>query len=598
MKTTKRILATILSLMLLLMSFSACQQGGNTSDTTAATTVAATTASATTAAATTAAKTTAAATTAAATTAAATNAPTTAATTAAAGDIFPLAEEITYDFMLTGTSTDFPNPTESANKNKFWQDVKAATNINIEFRFIGTDWVPTLNAMYAAGTIGDVMATPNTLNDAQVAQFGAAGLLAELEDYITPELMPNYYANAVSAVPTIMGLMTSPNGHIYALACLNAFRPNGLESPLIMNTKWIEQSGLKSPTTQDELYELLVYFRDHDMNGNGNVNDEIPYFFYANQNFSSLPAILSLWGIATKSSALDSYVQVKDGVVTFVPTSENFHVGLRTIGQWYKDGLIWSEAFTANEDTYNAVVNSEIALAGAYNHRNLPTQNDVYDYVAIEGCDGFKSCYYQHPSFTGIKNMFFVTNKCENVDVLMHWVDYFMDTDHARAFAHNYVGEGQQIMTADGKYASVKMSKEEQEAIRLSYPSINQITGMQLYAFNEDFVNNKTELNDTQKNYKRAFELYTAAGISNTQIWPRPNFTEEDATRLSELRTDIFNTVSIQSAKWGSGQGDINAEWDSYVAELEAVGLQEYITICQTAYDIYNNAVLAITSAN
>ena len=44
----------------------------------------------------------------------------------------------------------------------------------------------------------------------------------------------------------------------------------------VVNKDWLNKLGLKKPTTVDELYDVLVAFRDKDPNGNVK-KDEIPF---------------------------------------------------------------------------------------------------------------------------------------------------------------------------------------------------------------------------------------------------------------------------------------------------------------------------------
>ena len=99
------------------------------------------------------------------------------------------------------------------------------------------------------------------------------------------------------------------------------------------------------------------------------------------------------------------------------------------------------------------------------------------------------------------------------------------------------------------------------------------------------------ELSDSDKAYKAVYEKYYEAGVLNPEPWPRPYFKVEDSERLGELRTDIFNIVDIQTAKWGTAQEDVLAGWDAYVASLKAAGVDEYVKICQDAYDIWKTAI-------
>lgn len=58
-------------------------------------------------------------------------------------------------------------------------------------------------------------------------------------------------------------------------------------------------------------------------------------------------------------------------------------------------------------------------------------------------------------------------------------------------------------------------------------------------------------------------------------------YSAEDNAELSILQTDIQNITDQNFARWVGGEGDINAEWDNYLASLENVGLSR-------AMEIYN----------
>ena len=60
------------------------------------------------------------------------------------------------------------------------------------------------------------------------------------------------------------------------------------------------------------------------------------------------------------------------------------------------------------------------------------------------------------------------------------------------------------------------------------------------------------------------------------------------------IAPQLKNTVSYYSAKWIL-DGGLEDEWETYLSELEAAGLQIYLEIYQSAYnrylDHYNEAI-------
>ena len=75
--------------------------------------------------------------------------------------------------------------------------------------------------------------------------------------------------------------------------------------------------------------------------------------------------------------------------------------------------------------------------------------------------------------------------------------------------------------------------------------------------------------------------IYTPYIPSEDEIYPAVLYSAEDNAELSILQTDIQNITDQNFARWVGGEGDINAEWDNYLASLENVGLSR-------AMEIYN----------
>ena len=85
---------------------------------------------------------------------------------------------------------------------------------------------------------------------------------------------------------------------------------------------------------------------------------------------------------------------------------------------------------------------------------------------------------------------------------------------------------------------------------------------------------------------RKTYEIYEP--YMDKETWPRPYYSVDEADRLAELTTDIFNLTETQRAKWVCGQEELNdASWKKYVGEMENMGVKEMIEIYQAAYDRY-----------
>ena len=142
-----------------------------------------------------------------------------------------------------------------------------------------------------------------------------------------------------------------------------------------------------------------------------------------------------------------------------------------------------------------------------------------------------------------------VTAKCAEPEILLHFIDLFYVLETNMIDQYNYPGDGLMEITADGKFHPLDLTADKKTEIMNANPPVYNLGGQ------------------------------------------RPYFKVEDSERLGELRTDIFNIVDIQTAKWGTAQEDVLAGWDAYVASLKAAGVDEYVKICQDAYDIWKTAI-------
>lgn len=86
-------------------------------------------------------------------------------------------------------------------------------------------------------------------------------------------------------------------------------------SPFFVDKKWMDELGLKEPTSLDELYTVLKAFKDNDVNGNGDKNDEIPFTANAGVTIDLLLPYFNLNYDHGTRTAIDG-----DKVV-YVPTS-------------------------------------------------------------------------------------------------------------------------------------------------------------------------------------------------------------------------------------------------------------------------------------
>ena len=507
-------------------------------------------------------------------------------------ELFPLAEPVTFRINVA-TSNDVAD----LEKSPYYQEMLERTNVKIELVSLGQageDALTMLNLLYNSGDYGDAIWGGSLIAEADYSQLAAANILADLKPYIEDTaVMPNFNSVVLAESPNTKAFITSPDGGIYSLPGYNKEAGAYLESPICINAKWMETLGLEYPTTIEEFKQVLIAFRDGDPNGN-KIKDEIPYIFLEGNAWQHLEALLGCWGLATKDNTLDNFVMVQDGKVIFVPIAEGYKAALTELNDWYEEGLLWSEGFVSNNETLMAKRTSDPEVVGvfsvygaAYYGLDVEEPNDWVQ-ILPPTVEGYDRCWYYHPGWQGIKGKFSMTTKCENPEILMHYMDTFYDPTENVYFYSGRAEDGRYEIDEDGRINFITLDDAAAAEINQAVPAYGSFITDSFICRPASFYTDMLKANDGNALVRAAaYKMYSEAGIINDEIWPRPYMNEDDSVRLSELRTDIFNVVTEKRAKWVTGEADIEAEWDAYVEQLNRLGLEEFLSILQGAYDDY-----------
>lgn len=517
------------------------------------------------------------------------------------GVTFPLADPVTFRIGVKGTKID----EEFTANCSLLKRLEKETNVKIEWVNLGDEALTTLNGMLASGSKDDKLdAVIGVVSDSSLCDLAYGGFVAPLEGYLKDkDLMPNYQV-ALEGCADAIRTMTIPDGHIYSVARFDQNPSSYLESPLVINKKWLAEAGLEEINSLNDFHDYLVFIRDHDMNGDGNPNDEIPLLMTTSSAdaYATVQAALSMWGIATKDAALDSYTTIRDGKVFLAPTTEAYKEAMKTLGEWYKENLIWSECYTANAESYKAKLNNEVPQWGAvftgYTVENsLPYFSDLA-MMPIPAADGYKAKAYVNSGINGYKNTFTVFNTCENKDILMGWLDHWYTEE---TYVEIYYGSQQDAedygrilnyeIDGNGIYTFRTLTADEKKINEESGSKLwtNSGSGAYLWLRSEYMYNVSHSMSNKgfMKMREEIYPVYKDMGILNTEIWPRPYYTVEVSDEIAALRTDIYAIINQYEASWVTGQSDIEADWDAFNTALQAAGSERLVEILQNSYDSF-----------
>lgn len=450
------------------------------------------------------------------------------------------------------------------------------------------DFGTRLNLAFASGELPDVVygADSRTLTSSMEIDYGSQGILLPLEKYITPELMPNFYA-LTQEDPTLLKSITTPDGHIYSLPMVSRNATSiWWQGPMWYNGTWLEKLNITElPTTVDELYDLLLRFKNEDPNGNGKA-DEIPL---SDVDMNSTRVwLMSAFGLRTRG------IQVDDDKVFYTPTTENYKAYLEYMNKLYTEELLDKEVYGQSDEQKKAKgQNNQLGLFADYFSFFTTGRTEV---------EAMKDLMFQPltsewskeaviPGSPRIsRGTFALTNVNPAPEASMRWVDYFYSEEGAKyleqgpegvfwEYQTNSAGEKARVYT---KEVDLDNTEDERGKITPAYglttPNIVTDTGKY------KILTSAEEAPDTRFDDWVATE--TKEKMENIAKTPFPllYLTVEENDKISAVATDLSTYIEQIEAKFITGVEPLS-KWDEFVSTIESMGIKDYVKVYQTAYD-------------
>lgn len=474
------------------------------------------------------------------------------------------------------------------NKNfkelKYFQDLEAATNVQVNWNMNAREgWEEKKSLIFAGNDLPDAFYGYRALTDVEIVKYASQGMLIPLNDLIE-KYAPNFM-HVLKVNPTFRAQITAPDGNIYALPNITQLSPT-THSKFFINKTWLDKLGLPIPETLEQFEQTLQAFNDNDMNGNGNMDDEIPFTFRSQDfNQQTLAPLFGSFG------QLDDYTHfvVKDGKVIYTAVTEPYKEALQYFHRLYSKGLLDKEGFTHDTNVYVAKIQDPNKICGGFMgwSRSSTAGPNKDDYVAIaplKGADG-KQIWKPVDSQITSKGSFAITRVAKNPEILMRWMDESYKPENSLQIDQGLFGITLE-KTADGRYTPLPLPEGRMldEQVHDYSPGNDGVM-----ALIQETVD-KLDLNANLQERAELDKFYSQYNVPIDEVFPNVMFTAEEVDKLAALKTDIEAYVEKNYASWIS-KGGIENEWDAYIEKLNSMHLEEYMNIHQQAYDRYVAAV-------
>jgi putative aldouronate transport system substrate-binding protein len=252
-------------------------------------------------------------------------------------------------------------------------------NVSLDFQGPKTtdDYNQAAALMLASGTLTDLFYYDFSKYDGGVSGGIKDGIVVNVSG--TPAykaLMPNWFA-ILDKNPLIRKSATLDDGTscIFDQVEMNnarmAYWGEGIRAD------WLKKLNLQMPTTMDELYNVLVAFRDNDPNGDGK-KDEIPmtdYNLNGGQFFFTIMDYCAPFGLLYQEVQQDPTNPGKVNYWINVANGKNFQDLVTMLNKWYKEKLLDPDFATQDGTAQDAkVTNNNVGVLHVW-----PSNFNIYN---------------------------------------------------------------------------------------------------------------------------------------------------------------------------------------------------------------------------
>lgn len=459
-------------------------------------------------------------------------------------------------------------PWEETEFFKQWQE---QTGVTLEYQLISDLSLILASGEYPDILINNIGASYNGGNDKAIDD----GIIIPLDDYIDT-YAPDYKA-ALETNPDWQKMAMTPSKRYPGFMHLRVDAPGVSNSfGVMIRQDWLDDLGLESPETPEEMVEVLRTFRDE-------KGATVPMSIDSGNLFfvGSSGCFTSAFGLASTG-----YYQV-DGQIHYGSYEKAYKDYLAWLNELYTEGLLDRNFNTLDGQTVGAnIMTGMSGVSAGYAGGSLgvwvPTARETTPEYALSGVRslvaerGDTPMFSHHSDVGGING--YITSSCENVEAAVQFLNYGY-TEEGNLLM-NFGVEGESFEMKDGKplYLDSMINSSQGFTQAIAQYAFNPSWGP--YIQQADFCSQSYAdyQNDALTNWADSDVLdYYVPTLAIT----------ENSDQYSAIKSEVDTFISENFILFVTGEKSLD-EFDSYLDTLKGMGMEDMIAIYQNAYDIYN----------
>ena len=490
---------------------------------------------------------------------------------------YPLFDDVTTFTLWTSNSPDLSEIISDLNEYLVFSQLEQATNVR---------WDATLVSFFSSSEQFQLMVASQDYTDVVCRAIDSytggtdqaieEEFLIDVSDLID-ENMPNLL-DWFDKYPELRKQMTTVEGNIGGFPKFYQ-EPSDVNEGACIRLDWLEELGLESPKTYDDLHNVLTQFKE--------------------KKEASAPLVIAVntgvQGDLLNGYNIGNYYQV-DGQVRFGPMQPDFKEYLTMMNQWYNERLLSDSFLTSQAEVlmdFSTILSGDTGVwcgTGTQSITQLLSMaSESQPDMRITGMtnvtkDG-EIAHVGTESQILDSIMWSVTTECSDPAAIAQYVDYLYSD--AGILLANYGVEGETFNYVDGKPMLTELVTNN--------PDYSYNLALNIFTCDRQtpvpfIIDEQKARNDYSEDQKNAVEVWSNAtdGLYNI---PRQgvNTTTKETEEYNRIYSDIDTYMDETISKFVVGDLSLD-QFDSFVDQLKTMGIEDCIAIQQAAYDRYLEA--------
>lgn len=497
---------------------------------------------------------------------------------------------------------------EDYDTNAFTKWIEEESGYNVEFQFFSSqssEAKSQIATMIAAGEALPDIIWGVDFGREVYTEYGDDGYFIDLKDYYDDkDGVAKPFWDRFAELPeydqerAMRHLVDPASGAMYVLPTLQYSEIDVMDYMMCINKDWLDKLGLSMPKNMEELYKVLVAFRDKDPNGNG-LKDEIPLIGSTGLSGDVISFIINQYIYWDDKKTFN----VENGKLTAPFITNEYREGLKYANKLVKEGILSTLSVTTSSNTLKGYIcpptdasgnidKADMIVGCFVGHPTLvvePNNPAMYSYVAM---NYWNRCVVNDNTSD---YRVFITEDCENPDGAWNFLMNFyseeaslrlrygekgIDWDDADENTTSFIGYKAEIKVINQVLANQNNSIWGGIHGTVLYYAENETTQIENVSDWQDHLNKQfTALHD---NYFAAAEKYNPKELLTAIV-----YTTEESDQYSMTMNNCKNYVA--NSRTGFITGTLNpnsdSDWNEYLNKLNDLGLKTWMGLAQTAYD-------------